>query len=64
MLAKSGLVMLDMQHSYYETPYASWKLDKNIFLKNFELIKKGQKPKNTSHAFPGTMISALFQKVK
>ncbi len=64
MLAKSGLVMLDMQHRYYETPYASWKLDKNIFLKNFELIKKGQKPKNTSHAFPGTMISALFQKVK
>lgn len=60
LLAKAGLVLFDLKHDYLSSPYANWKNDRKKFMKNF---KKPRGKIDGYHAFPGTMLSALFQKV-
>ncbi len=63
MLARARLVLYDIKHEYQNTPYAKWNKDKKLFLKNIKFKGKRKFFFNTKHAFPGTMMSALFQKV-
>ena len=64
MMARANLVLYDIKHEYQNTPYANWNNDKKLFLKNINLKNERKKLSNTKHAFPGTMMSALFQKVR
>jgi 2-polyprenyl-3-methyl-5-hydroxy-6-metoxy-1,4-benzoquinol methylase len=58
LLSKYGLVLKHLSHQYFNTPYANWKIDKNFFL---ESITK--KSFEASFAFPGSMMTLVFEKV-
>ena len=57
LFMKHGLVLKNYEFQYIDTPYQKWDMDKKIFLDNTKKIKK------LSHAFPGNMITAYFEKI-
>jgi 2-polyprenyl-3-methyl-5-hydroxy-6-metoxy-1,4-benzoquinol methylase len=65
LLARSGLVLRSLNHPYIDTPYARWDEDKSQFLSNFNTIASSSTSGlQTSHAFAGNMISALYEKME
>jgi len=63
LLGQAGLVMRSLNHQYMETPYVDLIKDKSYFLDNFMKLKQNPNADiYTKHAFPGNMISALFEK--
>ncbi|PKO41833.1 MAG: hypothetical protein CVU30_12900 [Betaproteobacteria bacterium HGW-Betaproteobacteria-3] len=62
LLARAGLVLRALHHPYMETPYARWEQDRQQFLDNFRQVTNRQVGPLPAHAFPGNMVSALFQK--
>ena len=58
LLARAGLVLQSLNHSYIDTPYAEWDKDKAHFLNNFMKIdSKGISPKATNKFSTFTMNS-------
>lgn len=64
LLAKAGLVLKCLAHPYVETPYANWEKDKLSYLTNVKNIGDPKSLSETSHAFPGNMLTAYFEKVE
>jgi len=58
LFAKHGLSLKAVHYPYLETPYASFQKDSKKFINNI----KG-KQKSTNHAYPGNMMSAIFEKI-
>lgn len=56
-----GLKLLS--HPYAETPYADFANDSAGFIRNVKRLGHGRKPDRTAHAFPGTMMSLIFEKL-
>ncbi len=64
LLAQAGLILRSLFHPYMDTPYAHWKQDKQLFADNFRLMKQGDDMTiQSKHAFPGNMISAIYEKI-
>jgi 2-polyprenyl-3-methyl-5-hydroxy-6-metoxy-1,4-benzoquinol methylase len=64
LLAKAGLVLKCLAHPYVETPYANWEKDSRSFLSNVTKEDAHEYLSETSHAFPGNMMTAYFEKVE
>ena len=64
LLAKAGLVLKCLFHPYDETPYANWVKDSVSYLKNVKNIGDQKSLSETSHAFPGNMMTAYFEKIE
>jgi 2-polyprenyl-3-methyl-5-hydroxy-6-metoxy-1,4-benzoquinol methylase len=62
LLARAGLVLRSLNHPYMDTPYANWERDKAQFVDNFRKLQQGAGAIAPTHAFPGNMISALYEK--
>lgn len=56
LLMKHRLVLKNYDFQYFKTPYENWRRDKKIFLEN------NNKHNKVTHAFPGNMITAYFEK--
>ena len=65
LLSKANLVMKELHHPYIGTPYENWESDKLVFLENLELENstKSSSAERFKHAFPGNMMSVIFEKV-
>ena len=63
LLARAGLVLRSLSHPYMDTPYANWAKDKQQFADNFRALQKDTGAAiQPTHAFPGNMITALYEK--
>lgn len=62
LFAKNGFSFKVLHHSYLETPYADPKNDGLKFIKNTQRILNHKKPLDTPHAYPGTIMSLIFEK--
>jgi SAM-dependent methyltransferase len=63
LLARAGLALQSLNHPYIGTPYANWQMDKLHFMENF--MKTGNDIEDQAgykHAFPGNMMSVLYEK--
>lgn len=67
LLAQARLVMKDLRHPYLDTPYEDFISDSTRFLGNLEIyFNKGKEVEGDlkyQHAFPGNMMTAVFQKI-
>jgi len=59
LLAKYGVVLKHISHQYINTPYANWKNDKISFLESCN-----KKNTDKRFAFPGNMMTLVFEKIK
>ena len=64
LFAKHGFGLKELQYPYGKTPYADFESDANIFIDNIDQIINQKKPTNTHHAYPGTMMSLVFEKIR
>lgn len=63
LFAKNGFGMKGLHHEYLDTPYADFNEDSKRFIKNVSRVLKRQIPEKNLHAYPGTMLSAVFEKL-
>jgi SAM-dependent methyltransferase len=62
LLLRAGMALHSLNHPYIDTPYANWSSDKNKFFNNYHNLQNYHGAV-TAHAFPGNMISALYEKI-
>jgi len=63
LFAENGFGLKGLHYPYYETPYADFENDARYFISNVQHLYKGERIESSLHAYPGTMMSAVFQKV-
>lgn len=65
LLSQAKLVLKELHHPYLGTPYENWGKDKRFFLENLEIEKSAliSSVNQFTHAFPGNMMSVIFEKV-
>jgi len=63
LFGKNGFGLKAIHHPYIDTPYADFENDVKKFNDNVKRFLQKEDLKETSHAFPGTMVSMVFEKI-
>lgn len=63
LFAQNGFGLKGMHYDYIRTAYADFRADALAFVNNVKARSKNQKLQGTQHAYPGTMITAVFEDI-
>jgi len=64
LFGNKGFGLRNLTYPYENTPYSDFPRDGIKFINNVRRIIENDKPVETQHAYPGTMMSLVFEKVK
>ncbi|KKN42516.1 hypothetical protein LCGC14_0712390 [marine sediment metagenome] len=64
LFAKHGFGLKALNYQYLETPYANFHNDADKYIKNIKRYYEKKDPTDTIHAYPGNMMSLIFEKIK
>lgn len=64
LFAKYGFSLKSLRHPYLDTPYENFAEDSRKYLKNVKNVIDGKEVEETIHAFPGNMMSMMFEKLE
>ncbi|KKK48436.1 hypothetical protein LCGC14_3145120, partial [marine sediment metagenome] len=63
LFAKYGFGLKALYYQYLETPYANFQKDADKFIKNIKRYYENKDPVNTVHAYPGNIMSLIFERI-
>ncbi len=63
LFAKHGFGLKNLQYQYLETPYDDFPNDAKKFIENVKNYFEKKELKDTIHAYPGNIMSLLFEKI-